>query len=415
MVTQKELWLRRLGTWVVVSGYSVGTGIITAVAASGLAFLAPLALPWLIAILIGVFLGETVVCIYLLKDTVPDTLVDLLLNDPFADLSRPKQILLALGLFSALGAGLAMGGLTYISGVTAIASAFAVIGIAAPPIALILIASLFAIIVFFAIATLLFKWISVAIKKDFHLQIRDFFKEIFTRDEKKFLAQQILEGTFKLLFTFAIVAITIVGTIAMLGSMNRGLLSLLALIPNANLLACTIASSIIAYALTGISRLPWALRSVCVVFAKLGEMVGYAFFCAGNFIVHALNKLMLPTATLNIQTIENEEIKVNPENEIVLAASNIIKFLAMTIHGLCLGALAQNDGQVLSDIMTDLRFPLAPDAIQQTGEISATVADGIMAIGIAAFPLFSPPPPEPSASSQLAETSLEELPLLTAT
>lgn len=415
--TLKELWLRRFGKWVIVSGYSIGTGIITAVAASSLAFLSALALPWLIPILIAIFLAETFVCIYLLKDAVPDTLVDLLLNNPFADLSRPKQILLGLGLFSALGAGVAMGGLTYVATATTIASIFAVMSVAAPPVALILIGSVFALIAFFAATTLLFKWISIAIKKDFHLQILEFFKEIFTRDENKLLAQQILEGTFKLLFTFAIIAITIVGTIATLGSMNKGLMTFLTLIPNANILACKIASAIIAYALMGISRMPWALRSVCVVFSKLGEMVGYGIFRIGSFMaaildIHALptaEPLSLETEPLSVQT-ETQATKTSLTDKIYLVASYIAKFLATLVHGFCLGALAQDGGaEVLSDAMTDLHFPLAPDAIQETGETTAILTGVIMSAALGAAAFFPPPPPSPQPPKTAPDEELQSL------
>ena len=270
--TLKERRLRIFGKWFITPIYAIGHGLITTVAASGVVWLASLTLPWLIPILIAIFLAETLVSIYLFKDSVPETLVNIFLHNIFEGLSRPKQILLAMGLISAAGGGVALAALVYTSGMNAFTSILALFSISAPPVVLMITAGFLAAVAFFALSSLLIKWIRYAIKNDIHKKIAEFFQEILVRDPKKLLAQQILEGVFKLLFVFGIIAITVIGTIATLGTMQKGLFAFLALIPSANLLACKISSIIIAYALMGSSRLPWILQTIVLFPQKLVNM-----------------------------------------------------------------------------------------------------------------------------------------------
>lgn len=270
VMPMSEQRLRLFGQWFVTPTFAIGSGLITAVAFSSISIIAGLALPWLIPTLALVFLAESAISIYLFKNSVPETLVAIFIESIFADLTPLKKAILGLGIFSAFGGGLALGALTYTSGVTAISAVLGLLSISCPPIG-IAVAALLGIVGFIAFSSLLIKWIAKAVKTDIHLQIINYFKNILIRDMNKPLAQQILEGVFKLTFTFAIFALTIIGTIATLATMQKGLIQFLSLIPNANLLAVKIASGIISYGLMGGARLPWALSSVCSVFHLLDK------------------------------------------------------------------------------------------------------------------------------------------------
>jgi hypothetical protein len=397
--TLKELRLRRFGKWFITPVYAVGSGMITTVAVSGLSFLAALALPWLIPILLVIFLTETLVNIYLFKNSVPDTLVDVFVNDIFSGLSFRQKILLGIGLFLALAAGMTLAGLAHTSALVAIGAIFTLLAIAAPPVAGMVIASILAVVAFFAFSSLLAKWISLAITNEFHKEIARFFKEIFKRDPEKPLAQQILENFFKLLFTFSIIAITIVGTIATLGTMQKGLVSFLAQIPNANLLACKISSSIIAYALTGVARLPWVLSSVCTVFANLGKSLGRMIFRA---VAHVIGKPSLPIAG------SSSEGKIkSPENNKMEILSSFVKIMAIIVHGVSFGALAKSGGgEVLNNVMNNLKFP---DAIQGLGPELAYGCGSTMSVGIGGKALFFSTPDKAASTQQpTAKNSLTD-------
>jgi hypothetical protein len=307
------------------------------------------------------------------------------------DLSPVKKVLLSLGIFSALGGGLALGALTYTSGVAAISAVLGLFSVAFPPLAIALAACL-AIVGFIAFSSLLINWISTAIKADSHLQIVNFFKSIFIRDKSKPLTQQVLEGIFKVTFTFAIVAISIVGTIATLGTMHKGLIQFLSLIPSANMLGVKISSGIIAYGLMGIARLPWALQSVCSVFSSLGELVGKSLHRIGCKIGSQLG-IYSPPVSEPTQPAENSKTS----NTWKTIGISLLKASAVVVHGLSFGALAKSGGgKVVSDLMTDFHFPLDVASIDIAGQGASMVAGSMMAGGIGAFSLFAKPPQAPS-------------------
>lgn len=389
-----ETRLRRFGRWFIAPFYAIGSGVITTVAFAGIAVIASLPLWWLIPILAGVFLAETAVSIFLFKDPVPNTLVALFINGIFTGLSPIKKIILGFGIFAALGGGLALGALTYTSGVVAMGAVLGLASLSFPPFA-IAFAAVLAVVAFVAFTGLLVDWIKKAIEKDIHLVIIDFFKKIFTRDESKSLTQQILEGSFKLFFTLAIVAITVIGTIATLGTMHKGLIKFLSLIPNANMLAVKISGGIIAYALMGIARLPFIMQSVCSVFSFLGEKLGLGIYRAGCAIGNALGLYSPPAAPEEISV--NENTQSSSLKSIGIA---LLKGSAVLVHGVAFGALAKSGGgEVISDIMTDMHIPLDPVTIDTAGQVTSMVTGGMMAGGVGGFSLFKEviqkPPIEP--------------------
>lgn len=368
--SNKEQNLRFFGQWLVTPFFALGSAVITTVAFSSLSIITGLALPWLIPILMFVFLAETAISIYLFKNSVPDTLVDIFVKNIFHGLSVPKQILLALGIFSALGGGLALSALTYISGVSAVSAVLSLFSLTCPPLGIAIAASL-ALVGFIAFSSLLLKWIAVAIKHDMHIQALHYFKEIFTRDIKKPLGQQVLEGIFKLTFVSFILAITVVGTIATLGTMQKGLIQFFSLIPHANTLAVQITSGIIAYAMMGSARLPFALQSVCSVFSTIGEAIGRTLYYS-----------IFPQPTLTQPKTGNHSWE-----KIGIA---LLKTSAVVIHGISFGALAKSGGgKVLSNVMTDLHIPLSPTTLDVVGESASIATGGMMAAGIGAFSIFS--------------------------
>jgi hypothetical protein len=409
---EKARRLRYFG-WFITPVFAIGHGIITTVSVSGLAFLAPLGLPWLAPILIAIFIAETLVSIYLFKEAVPETLINIFLYDIFDNLSKPKKVLLVVGLISAAGAGIALAALIYVSAIKAFTSIAIFVGVSTSAVGLMIPAGFLAVVAFFALSTLLIKWIRIAIRDDLHLQAVQFFKDIFTRNEEKLLAQQILEGIFKLLFVFSIIALTFVGTIAILGTMRKGLFSFLTLIPNANILACKISSGIIVYGLMAVSRFPWALRSVCVVFAAIGEFIGYAIFRTGLFIVTTFDLYLLPEKNVCIEASVKEEKTESTLLDIVwLVLTCTLKILATLVHSLSSGALAQSGGgAVISDALTQLDLPLSPSVIEDLGQTSSIVAGAIMSGGIAASGFFAQSFPEKAVRSEKAKV-VEEMPLL---
>lgn len=370
-----EKALRGIGKWIITPFFAVGSGVITTVATSTFPFLYSLALPWLIPILATIFLAETAVSIYLFKEAVPETLTGLFVHNIFKDLSAAKKILLGLGLFSALGGGLALGALSYMSGITAIASAATLLSVAVPPVGLAVVA-LIAVVGFIAYASLLTKWIASAIKNDVHKQVFNYFKEIFTRDQAKPLAQQVLEGFFKLFFTTSILLITVVGTIATLGTLQKGLGAFFSLIPKANLFATQLSSSIITYGLMGVARLPWALQSVCTVFSDLGESLGRTIF-RGLY------------ACARVIGVSMQEPVISKKNNDETGMSMAAKIFAVLVHGFSFGAIAKSGGgAVLSQTMTKMNIPLSPAIIEKTGQIASLTSGGSMAMGLSAFAFF---------------------------
>ena len=378
-----EQGLRFFGKWFITPVFSIGSGMITTVAFSSFSIIAGLALPWLIPILAVVFLAESAISIYLFKNSVPDTLASIFIHGIFKNPSPIKKILLSLGIFSALGGGLALGALTYTSGVAAISAILGIFALTFPPLGIAIAAGL-ALVAFIAFSSLLIKWISSAIETDIHIQALNFFINMFTRDESKPLAQQILEGIFKFTFTFAIFAISIIGTIATLGTMQKGLIQFLSLIPSANLLAVKIASGVIAYGLMGIARLPWALQSVCSVFSFFGEIVGRTIFRIGCEIGSKLG-IYTPPATVA----EKADDKDKGYSWKTIAIS-LLKASAVVVHGVSFGALAKSGGgKVVSDLMSDLHFPFDAATVDIVGQSASMASGSMMAAGIGTFSLFA--------------------------
>lgn len=400
-ISTHEKRIRRFGRWFVTPLFAVGSAMITTVAVSSLSFIAALAFPWLLPLLAAIFIAETAISVYLFKDSVPDTLTEIFIHNIFKNLSPIKKVLLGLGLFCAVGAGLCIASITYTSGITAVAATLGIFSLAFPPLG-IAIAGLLAVVGFISISGLFIRWISNAIKKDIHLQIANYFKRMFTRDPRKLLAQQVLEVGFKLLFTTAIIALTAVGTIATLGTMRGALMKFLSLIPQANLFAIKISSAIISYGLMGIARLPWALQSVCSVASTIGEFVGKKIFQLGSKIATAFGKNQPSPCAVK----QEEEHTIEPKQVV----STIAKISAVIIHGFSFGALARmGGGQELSHLISDLNLPISPADIDQTGQLASMVTGGAMAGGVGAFALFFKPKPIPKEDENDAEISLKEV------
>lgn len=379
--------LRLFGSWLIAPFFALGSGMITTVAVSAIGTIAALSLPWLIPTLAFVFLSESAISIYLFKDSVPETLVGVFIDGIFKDLSTRKKILLAAGIFSALGGGLALGALTYTSGVAACAAFLGVFAVSCPPVGMVLAAGL-AVAGFIAYSSLLIKWIATAIKTDMHLKVKKFFKDIFTRDINKPLAQQVLEGFFKLTFTTSIFAISIIGTIATLGTMQKGLTQFLSLIPHADMLAIKIASSVISYGLMGMARLPWALQSVCSAFSTLGEYVGKSIYVAAHkfSIFCGFTK---PRPIIANQAAMVEADANHPESGCKKMGVALLKTSAVLIHALSFGALARSGGgKVVTDLMGDMRVPLSATALDIAGQQISMTSGSMMAAGIGAFSIF---------------------------
>ena len=119
------------------------------------------------------------VSLYTFKTSVPDTLVGVFANNIFKGITATKRLILGIGIFSALGGGLAIGSLTYLSGVTAIGAVLSLLSLSIPPLG-IAIASVLAATGFIAISSLFIKRIANAVKNDLHKKIGPFFKKIFT-------------------------------------------------------------------------------------------------------------------------------------------------------------------------------------------------------------------------------------------
>lgn len=409
-ITKKERYLRIFAKWFISPIFALGSGVVIAVAASGLPFIATLALPWTICILSSIFIAETLIYFYFLKDSVPDTLVDIFIKDTFDGLTPIKKFLLALGLIVALGGAFAQAGLTFTSTTTALTAIFGLFGATAPP-ALAFIVSLFlAAIGFIAIYGVLVKWISKAIREDAHLKFWNFLKEIFTRDLEKPLLQQVLEGIFKLLFTSIIVTLTLIGTIAVVGTMYDGLYSALESIPHASLYACEITGIISAYVFMGSSRLAWVLQSTCSVFSTLGELCGRMIFNAIDSINKILNSQSANDEAPNEVQLDNSQPKdndigqktpTNPQiteqntestkeeetcvDKVLFFLTSLGNLLICLIHGVSYGALAESGGGELWDeIMTKMHVPLEPEVMQEVANEMALWAGTGMALGIGA-------------------------------
>lgn len=397
-----ERLIRWFGKWCVTPSFAIGSGVITTVAVSSISVIAGLSLPWLIPILLFVFVAESTISVYLFKDAVPDTLAAVFIHDIFNDLSPVKKILLCLGIFAAVGGGFALAALTYTSAVAAVTAILGLFSVACPPVG-IAVAAILAIVGFIAFTSLLVKWISTAIKNDMHIQALNFFKEIFTRDESKPLSQQILEGVFKLTFTAAIIAVSIVGTIATLGTMQKGLVEFLSLIPSANVLAVKIASGVIAFGLMGVARLPWALQSVCSVFSWLGEKAGQGIYLIACEIGKQLD--------MYDDEIELSNLNANGQDDALCETivTPLLKTSAAIVHGLSFGAIAQSGGgKVLSEMMTDMQFPMDASTTDLVGQITSLATGTLMAIGIGAYSIFATPKKQANKNENVANQTLQK-------
>jgi hypothetical protein len=402
--TNLEKKLKFFGRWIVTPFFAIGSGMLTTVAVSSLSFIAGLALPYLIPILAVIFLAETIVSFYFFKDSVPKTLSNLFVSNIFKNLSPTKRILLGIGLFSALGAGLSLGALTFTSGTVAVAAILGVVSLSCPPVGM-AIAGILALMGFIAITSRFAEYIVNAIENDIHKQIAAFFKTQFTRDPNKYLVQQILEVGFKFLFTSTFILLATVGTIATLGTMNKGLTTFLALIPKANLLAVKIAGGIISYGLMGIARLPLVLESLCSLSTKLGEAVGKALFKAGQALaiksgIH--HPLRVDDKTNNPQVETNIDVKN--------VFGSIGKIIVIMAHSVSFGVLARTGGgAVLSKIITDLNTPLSPGTIVKVAEVSSMVSGGSLQAGLSTFTLFKPKCPDENANNASANNTTNPL------
>jgi len=401
-----ERRLRRFGKWLVSPFFSIGSGVISTVAVSSLGFVAALSLPWTLLLLGFVFLAETAVSIYLFKDSVPDTFVELFIKNPFNGLSSRKKFLLSLGLLCALGGGFTIAALTFTSGMTAITVTLGLISISIPGLNVI-VAGILAVFGFIAITSLFTRWLSAAIKNNIHLQIKNYFCTLFTRDPTKSMTQQTLEVGFRLLFVFSIVLLTIIGSIATLGTFKNGLNAFLNLIPAADSLATLIASSIISYSLTGLARLPMAMQSASTVFDHIGRFVGR--------LLYKIGVLLTPRHCNDPQFVPGTP-QVLPSQAPTLPTSKVstsAKIGATLIHGFSFGALARSGGgAVLSETMTSLHFPISEADTQTVGQIGSMVSGGIMAAGIAAFTFFCklPPTATPQANEETSLRTAEPSP-----
>lgn len=391
---QPNKGLKFFGKWIVTPLFAIGSSIITTIAVSSLPAFAGFSIPLMMAILAATFLAEVMFNIYLFKDSVPETLLELSSGNIFRNQSSLKKIMLGLGIFCALGGGLSLGALTYISGVTAFTAVLGLLSLSVPFLAMTS-AALLAVMGLFAITGLFIKWIGHAIKNDLHKQIPSFFTEIFTRDLRKHIAQQILEGVFKLLFTGIFIALTVVGSIAILGTMQKGLYNFLSLIPKANVLAVKIASGVISYGLMGIARTPWVLQSLCNVSYVIGDWTGKKIY--GGIV--AITKLFKKE-----QQLPNVYDNSNHTEE--GAISSIVKITAVLVHGFCFGALAKSGGgNVLASVLKTFKVPSS--SASDLGQTAALVSGGMVAVGTSTFAFF--PQLKPQNVEKVAAPNEENL------
>jgi hypothetical protein len=374
---KREQRLRQFGKWVVSPFFSLGSAIITTVAIGSLPFIAGLALPWLLLILGIAFATELGVSLYTFKTAVPNTLVEVFAQNIFKELTPAKKIILGLGIFSALGGGLAIGALTYLSGITAFSALLSLLSLSFPPLGIALAATL-ALAGFIAVSSLFINRLASAIKNDLHKKIVPFFKKIFTRDHSKAFTQQVLEGSFKLLFIVGIIGVIAIGTIATLGTMHKALGQLLTLIPNANAVAVKISSGLITYALFGLARLPLILQSVCEVFSQLGEALGRSLFKLGR-------KVATLTGLVKPQT----PVVVEEESDNKLSLTSAVKTTALLINAVSSAALARNGGgQVVTEVLSKFPLSLSPCALNSTGQIASAISKGVISLGLNAYTFF---------------------------
>jgi hypothetical protein len=183
-----------------------------------------------------------------------------------------------------------------------------------------------------------------------------------------------LENFFKMVLIVGGLLLALAGIIGALVTTRHALSEFLLLIPHANILAVSISSSIIVYALMGIAKMPLFLKSVCVVFSKMGEVIGATIFRFGRAILNYVRSCLGIESPA--QAAEPEKMKLDTSNTPVTLRSIVVGFLkisAACIHAFCAGALARSSGGVaLSDLMREI-FPLLPGTIDAAGGLAAFV------------------------------------------
>lgn len=395
---EKENRWRWFGRHIITPAYAIGSSTITTVAVAGVSFIAGLPLLFLIPFLSAVFIAEAIINIYLYKDAVPKTLIDLFVKKFFQDsagkdLSAAQKTWIGIGFFAALSGGIAVGALAFLSIGKAVGVILGLAGAACPPLGIAL-GVMLGIVACIAFTSLLTKWIKSAVEEKIHLQVGQFFKNLLTRTDKP-LVQEILEKVFKTLFAIGIFAITIVGTIATLGTIEKGLNRALLLIPTANKLATKIASSIMTFVLLGIARLPFVLTHVCKFFARIGEHVGQGIYKLGSAIGQKCfgYKPATPKPETNTIPVETNSIETNSRFK------TTAKIGALLVFSFSHGALAQSEGgKVISQILDGMNTSLSPDALTTAGQDSSLISGALMASGIGGYALF--PDKEHSAAEE---------------
>jgi len=389
--------IRKFSNWLVTPVFSVGSGLIHVVVCGKLPFLAALPLPWLIPILLFIFLAEVLVSIYLFRNSIPEVLIEILDGHIFSDkkLSWRKRVLIGLGFLTALAAGLSVGALTYMSAKNALGVMATLFHFSMP---IGLSSAMLAFLSFFgaiAIFGLFAKHMVDAIRKNVHQEVFRFFKKFSSRAEHgKSTIQLMLENFFKMVLIVGGLLLALAGIIGALATTRHALSAFLLLIPHANILAVSISSSIIVYALMGIAKMPLFLKSVCVVFSKMGEVIGATIFRFGRAILNYVRSCL--GMGLPAQEAETEEtIKPDTSNTPVTLRSIVVSFLkvsAVCIHAFCTGALARSSGGVaLSDLMREMHFPLSPGTIDAAGGLAAFAGNAGANFGLSARAVLEPP------------------------
>jgi len=386
-IEEEETALEREWRWAgrkfITPLYAIGSSTATTVAVGGVAFIAGLALPALIPILAAVFIAEAAINIYIYKDALPETFVSLFVKDFFLPLKREtpfsakEKIVLGAGLGCAVIGGVGWGAFTGFSIFKASLAIMALIGFSFPPVGIILGAFL-GIVAFVAFSGLLTKWIKSAIENNILMQMVNFFKALFTRTDKP-LGQELLEKGFKSLFVLAILALTVVGTIATLGTVQAHVNTVFTLlIQGADKYATFIASSAITFGFMCVARLPFVVHHACKFFARIGEAVGRFIFKIGAVVAEEFfGYKPVPVAA--------PPAEEKPSSKWGTAA----KVGALLVFSFSHGALAQSEGGAkISGLLEKMDTPLSPETRDILGEQASIGSGGLMATGIGGYTLL---------------------------
>jgi hypothetical protein len=423
-LNNRVFWIKKHAysflVWFITIVYALKSSIVTVVALSAVSFLAPMALPGLMTLLICVFVAEFITCIFLYRKALSDTLIAFFITGIFnkaateektpaietpeaitkndsatvAQLTFKQKIWVSAGLITSVAGGLAIASYGYLSvvhliGVLSVFFSFSI----APP-ATIAIAIFIATIGFIAFSGLLIKKIRQAIINDSHIALIHFFRNFFERDAQKSPVQHGLECFFKAFFLVSMGVLGCLAFIVTLGTLNQKLFSLFALIPDANVLACKIASAILVYGLTACAKLPWVFKSVGTIFVTLGEKCGYAVFCFGNFLIHNIRlffgeNLDQREWLIDEKLVPESDTKEYSLYEKILEVITIFGKIAVALlFGFSCGARVEGPG---GDLLEDLFVPSAhhDDAFVKTVTHGiALAAQGLFQIPIGAYELF---------------------------